>query len=84
MPFDGSEIRPTTWDGATTLELMGIFTISTGERRISEPSTVCRLFWQNFFKRQAVKLSYKDLNPPVGWMIFVPPSLSTKTQTFRG
>ena len=32
--------QTTTWDGHKTLKIMGIFTISTGDPRISEPSTV--------------------------------------------
>ena len=38
---DGSEIRRTTWVGAKTSKIMGFqLPTSTGERSISEPSTV--------------------------------------------
>ena len=45
---DGSEIRPTTWDGVKTLIIMGFqlpTVTSTGERSISEPSTVVHAVW---------------------------------------
>ena len=39
---DGSEIREKPLNMNETMKIVGIFSISTGDRRISEPSTVCK------------------------------------------